>query len=1435
MSILAKRVQKKTSLTKTVFKNQVTPKKTVDQSRPVQDILNLHKSIGNKGVQRLFESGFIQGKLPVRKPDKKYVQEAVYVVDEVMRIPKLKIQKQNENKERKKTTVQTEPKNKKEQVQARVEGKQLFTITPDIKDKNTSVNLPKEKQKPTVPAFSKDRSEAQKTKGSMQRAQVEDAAKASEKTELTRTPLNQYEDKETKKETVQTETKEKPVSINGAHNLFKVSTELSSKVKNTSENPPKEKPKLTVPVPSTVKESIQETQVNDAEDAGKKTKTVKTPLKPSEDIAFQSVIKQIKRTGKIQKAHPTPKNKLTEVKQASYLPKEEQQKNLDESDHFRIIEQTSENAGQKKFTPDTFKALLKNDLDNLKKSLPKDKEGAENFKKSKPLKSLKENISTNVNKEKENIAGPLAKDAKVKNPPKSPSAPIISKPVPKVSAGTAPRPVNKKAAAPKPLNKTEVSMEKESRSLDDLMKENDLSESQLANSNEPAFLKALNTKTKAQKEARQAPMIYRDQEGRILANARHQAAVSGKQGLHAMFASRVGTFTNVFKQQTSTEKADKNEQKRINAEFEKIYNKTKKSVADKLDGISKKVNEYFTDGGLVDKAKKTFEKNVEDKLDDIISWTDIFFGKDTKAIEKVFVTEKNRFITTLNAVFDKIAVIISDGLNEAIKIIDDGRKRTKEFYDGLDKKQKELGKDALDTFNDKYDTLEESVNAKEKELAHTLAKQYQKNANSLRKTFEGIKKKVSTSWLDGAINSIKGVIETVKKLKKLITTLLTEIRAFVPKIMADPVGFAKQLFGGIKEGIGLFKANIKKHLIGGFVKWLTGAMGPIGITIPDNLFSLKGIFNLVMQILGLGWDYLRKKAVKMLGEPIVKAMETGVKIFQIIRKKGVAGIWEYLKEKFNDLKETVIGAIKEMIITKVIVAGIKWLVSLLIPGAGFIKAVLAIKDIIVFFVESAIMLIPTLIESIKALASGSVKMVAKAVEKGLSLLVSLVINLFAKLIGLGGLAKKVMGIIKRIRKRIDKAIDRLILKARKAFKGLVKTGKAKVKSVVKGLIQWWKAKKKFKTIDGKSHKLYFEGSGKRAKLIRASRTHKELDDYLAALDIKHNDKNYHKLKKAKDLSKNIRLIIRTSTKNSVTDTTVSKTEKDIVKNMTKLSNLLVDLVGLKPADVPSNANWTYAGSKRGKHVSVEHLSYKTATGGKGATGDTPEHIMKFLKGKGWVRMHLITASVGGRGTSDNWVPAPSGINTGGAVLHSFEKSLDRIVRSKEIPASSGVRYKPARKVTSNVVWVDVKVLSHYPPNPLYNNFTGFVEKILFKFGIYFPPKPGEKEWKKVPKALSGQLLTIPSPPIGNEIILNSDSIGRTDMRKTGFSHFIDDNYGKKLIDDIKESRPFNSWDELEEKLKIKVKKARKLISGYDENKVKIIIKDLKNNSTIKLQ
>lgn len=60
---------------------------------------------------------------------------------------------------------------------------------------------------------------------------------------------------------------------------------------------------------------------------------------------------------------------------------------------------------------------------------------------------------------------------------------------------------------------------------------------------------------------------------------------------------------------------------------------------------------------------------------------------------------------------------------------------------------------------------------------------------------------------------------------------------------------------------------------------------------------------------------------------------------------------------------------------------------------------MAIKDLIVFFVESAMMLTPAITETIIAQATGSIAGVTKAIKKGLAGLNAMVINLFAKLYG----------------------------------------------------------------------------------------------------------------------------------------------------------------------------------------------------------------------------------------------------------------------------------------------------------------------------------------------------------------------------------------------------------------------------------------------------
>ncbi|WP_312345376.1 hypothetical protein [Chryseobacterium binzhouense] len=93
----------------------------------------------------------------------------------------------------------------------------------------------------------------------------------------------------------------------------------------------------------------------------------------------------------------------------------------------------------------------------------------------------------------------------------------------------------------------------------------------------------------------------------------------------------------------------------------------------------------------------------------------------------------------------------------------------------------------------------------------------------------------------------------------------------------------------------------------------------------------------------------------------------------IVRKEGVAGLWEHLKDQFADLKAKVMDTIMEIIQTQVIQAGIKWIMGLLTPVGAFVKAAMAIIDVVKFFIQRAAQImemIKAFTESISTIASG---------------------------------------------------------------------------------------------------------------------------------------------------------------------------------------------------------------------------------------------------------------------------------------------------------------------------------------------------------------------------------------------------------------------------------------------------------------------------------
>src|SRR5262249_45092340 len=182
-----------------------------------------------------------------------------------------------------------------------------------------------------------------------------------------------------------------------------------------------------------------------------------------------------------------------------------------------------------------------------------------------------------------------------------------------------------------------------------------------------------------------------------------------------------------------------------------------------------------------------------------------------------------------------------------------------------------------------------------------------------------------------------GVIPYIKKVGAAFKTILK-----------NPIGFVGNLVQAGKLGFLQFAENIGAHLKASLIEWLTGSLE--GVYIPKAL-EIREIIKFVLSVLGLTWQNIRQKLVKVVGEPVMKAMETGFDIVVTLVTEGPAAAWEKIKEQLSDLKDMVMGAITNFVIETVVKKAVAKVVSLLVPGGAFIQAIVTIYDTIMVFID----------------------------------------------------------------------------------------------------------------------------------------------------------------------------------------------------------------------------------------------------------------------------------------------------------------------------------------------------------------------------------------------------------------------------------------------------------------------------------------------------
>jgi hypothetical protein len=247
-------------------------------------------------------------------------------------------------------------------------------------------------------------------------------------------------------------------------------------------------------------------------------------------------------------------------------------------------------------------------------------------------------------------------------------------------------------------------------------------------------------------------------------------------------------------------------------------------------------------------------------------------------------------------------------------------------------------------------------------------------------------------------------------------------------IISEPIRFVGNLVRAGLRGFQQFRDNIRTHLINGLVGWLTGALAGAGLQLPSR-WDLRGILSLVLQILGLTWQNIRQKLVRVLGETTVTVLERTFDIVVTLVREGPMAAWQRILENLSNLQETIFSGIRDWVIRTIVGQAVIRIVSMLNPAGAVIQAIIAIYNTIMFFrerLQQIIQVAEAFFNSIAQIASGAIGAAANYVERTMARLVPVVISFLARLIGLGGISNTIRNIIARIRAPIDRALDRVV-------------------------------------------------------------------------------------------------------------------------------------------------------------------------------------------------------------------------------------------------------------------------------------------------------------------------------------------------------------------------------------------------------------------------
>lgn len=256
--------------------------------------------------------------------------------------------------------------------------------------------------------------------------------------------------------------------------------------------------------------------------------------------------------------------------------------------------------------------------------------------------------------------------------------------------------------------------------------------------------------------------------------------------------------------------------------------------------------------------------------------------------------------------------------------------------------------------------------------------------------------------------------------------LIAQASDAISIIVNDPGAFVGNMISALVGGVEKFRDNFGTHLRRGVIGWLTGALGDIQI---PNEWTLWTVLDLVRQIMGLTWDFVRERAGRLIGPENVARLEMMASWIGTLITEGWQGLWTRIQESLASLRDSVLESIRNFLMERVVMAAIGWLASLFNPVGALVKLVMTIWNIYQFVsaqLQRLMGIATAVVASISNIAHGVLDPAKQRVEEVLGNLVPVVIDLLMSLLGVTGVAARVRQIITDLRQSIANAVDRML-------------------------------------------------------------------------------------------------------------------------------------------------------------------------------------------------------------------------------------------------------------------------------------------------------------------------------------------------------------------------------------------------------------------------